>query len=228
MPDFLQGIIASGTQASALEVLVRLLTAFGFGLVIAGIYAWTRGREAASSFAMTLLLLSVLIAMVTQVIGDNVARAFSLVGALSIVRFRTVVRDTQDTAYVILAVIVGMAVGAWSLWVAALGIAVVGLAEAVYSATWRVGRRTEWSYELRLRAAPDRDPDALLETMAGTLLERREILSMGSVKQGEMIEARYLVRPAKDIAMADVLRALTASGVFQSVQFVRQDQGENG
>ena len=50
--------------------------------------------------------------MVTQVIGDNVARAFSLVGALSIVRFRTVVRDTQDTAYVIFAVAVGMAVGA--------------------------------------------------------------------------------------------------------------------
>src|SRR2546430_13730647 len=45
----------------------------------------------------------------TQVIGDNVARAFSLVGALSIVRFRTVVRDTQDTAYVIFAVVVGMA-----------------------------------------------------------------------------------------------------------------------
>ena len=51
------------------------------------------------------MLLSILIAMVTQVIGDNIARAFSLVGALSIVRFRTVVRDTQDTAYVIFAVV---------------------------------------------------------------------------------------------------------------------------
>ena len=58
------------------------------------------------------MLLSILIAMVTQVIGDNVARAFSLVGALSIVRFRTVVRDTVDTAFVIFAVAVGMAVGA--------------------------------------------------------------------------------------------------------------------
>jgi len=63
---------------------------------------------------------------VTQVIGDNVARAFSLVGALSIVRFRTVVRDTQDTAYVIFAVVVGMAVGANDLWVSLIGIGVVG------------------------------------------------------------------------------------------------------
>ena len=67
-------------------------------------------------------------AMVTQVIGDNVARAFSLVGALSIVRFRTVVRDTQDTAYVIAAVAVGMAVGAGHFWVAAAGIAIVAVA----------------------------------------------------------------------------------------------------
>jgi hypothetical protein len=69
----------------------------------------------------------VLIAMVTQVIGDNIARAFSLVGALSIVRFRTAVRDTEDTAYVIFAVVVGMAVGAGHVWVATLGMAVVAL-----------------------------------------------------------------------------------------------------
>ena len=77
-------------------------------------------NEEAESFVVTLVLLTILIAMVTQVIGDNVARAFSLVGALSIVRFRTVVRDTQDTAYVIFAVAVGMAVGANNFSVAAL------------------------------------------------------------------------------------------------------------
>jgi hypothetical protein len=63
---------------------------------LALIYRLTASEsEVAPSFTATLVLLSILIAMVTQVIGDNVARAFSLVGALSIVRFRTVVRDTQ-------------------------------------------------------------------------------------------------------------------------------------
>jgi hypothetical protein len=77
------------------------------------------------------VLLAVLIAMVTEIIGDSVARAFSLVGALSIVRFRTVVRDTQDTAYVIFAVVVGMAIGASNPWVAVIGIAVVAAAAAL-------------------------------------------------------------------------------------------------
>ena len=83
------------------------------GAVVAFVYRRTRvPAHTTPSFTVTLVLLTILIAMVTQVIGDNVARAFSLVGALSIVRFRTVVRDTQDTAYVIFAVAVGMAVGA--------------------------------------------------------------------------------------------------------------------
>ena len=70
----------------------------------------------------TLVLLTVLIAMVTMVIGDSIARAFSLVGALAIVRFRTVVEDTRDTAFVIFAVAVGMAAGAGFLKAALVGL----------------------------------------------------------------------------------------------------------
>src|SRR5690348_5645751 len=129
MPDFLKTSVFSGPNVSVGEVIIRLVLSAVLGGVVAWIYRRTRkGTEISSSFPITLVLLAILIAMVTQVIGDNVARAFSLVGALSIVRFRTVVRDTQDTAYVIFAVVVGMAVGASDLWVALIGIAVVGFA----------------------------------------------------------------------------------------------------
>ena len=53
-----------------------------------------------------------LIAIVMVVIGDSVARAFSLVGALSIIRFRTVVQDARDIAFVFFSLAVGMAIGA--------------------------------------------------------------------------------------------------------------------
>jgi hypothetical protein len=96
-----------------LLLVTRLLIALALGRIVAAVYRRSRPMgDEAESFVVTLVLLTILIAMVTQVIGDNVARAFSLVGALSIVRFRTVVRDTQDTAYVIFAVAIGMAVGA--------------------------------------------------------------------------------------------------------------------
>ena len=112
------------------------------GAVVAWIYQRTRpASDTSSSLAITLVLLSILIAMVTQVIGDNVARAFSLVGALSIVRFRTVVRDTVDTAFVIFAVAVGMAVGASHPSVALSGIAVVGTGGVVHDEGPEGGQR---------------------------------------------------------------------------------------
>src|SRR6476620_2397044 len=128
MPDFLLAPFAAGPRVAPLLVLARLVIAMVFGGVVALVYRRTRpADDVVTSFGVTLVLLTILIAMVTQVIGDSIARAFSLVGALSIVRFRTVVRDTQDTAYVIFAVVVGMAIGASDPWVAIIGIGVVGV-----------------------------------------------------------------------------------------------------
>ena len=129
MPDIFGQSLIDFEAVPPLVVLIRLVAALLLGGVVALVYRLTRSKsEVAPSFSATLVLLSILIAMVTQVIGDNVARAFSLVGALSIVRFRTVVRDTQDTAFVIFSVGVGMAVGAGYPWLAVAGIAVVSIA----------------------------------------------------------------------------------------------------
>ena len=110
------------------QILVRILVAVLFGFAVALVYRFSHGRKQPDRlvFATTLILLSTLIAMVSMVIGDSVARAFGLVGALSIVRFRTVVDDTRDTAFVMFAVIVGMAAGT-GLFVAPLvGIPIIG------------------------------------------------------------------------------------------------------
>src|SRR5262245_32105930 len=102
MPDFFNSSTTQTTAVHWLQVVGRLVLAAALGFAVSWIYRKTRkSTDVVASFPTTLVLLCVLIAMVTQVIGDSVARAFSLVGALSIVRFRTVVRDTQDTAYVI-------------------------------------------------------------------------------------------------------------------------------
>ena len=129
MPELFVSAISAGPPLSWAHVLVRLAVALVLGRLVAAVYNLTRlPTERTPSFPRRSSCLSVLIAMVTQVIGDNVARAFSLVGALSIVRFRTVVRDTQDTAFVIFAVVIGMAVGGNNLPVAITGLIVVGAA----------------------------------------------------------------------------------------------------
>jgi hypothetical protein len=91
------------------------------GFLVAKAYRASTRRPAASldRHATTLVLLTVLVAMTALVVDDSVARAFSLVGALAIVRFRTFVEATRDTAFVIFAVVAGMTIGVgnWMLCV---------------------------------------------------------------------------------------------------------------
>jgi len=109
-------------------VTVRLAAAAILGAVIAGLYRHSRHpSERRRGFDQTLVLLAPLIAMVTMAVGNNVAAAFTLVGTLAIVRFRTAVRDARDTVYVIFSVAMGMAMANLNLVVAIAGILVIGL-----------------------------------------------------------------------------------------------------
>lgn len=229
MPDFLKSPFATGPNVSPLDVLVRLALALLFGGLVSWIYCRTRKNEpVAPSFPTTLVLLSILIAMVTQVIGDNVARAFSLVGALSIVRFRTVVRDTQDTAYVIFAVVVGMAVGAKNPWVATIGLGVVGVAAVgmMFLRPRTVGEEDP-DYVLSLRVGLGQDLNKILNGQCDSHLTDRKLLSMGTGKQGIALTAIYQVRLQQGASADDLVRLLNRTEGVQSVQLERRGWEDN-
>jgi hypothetical protein len=229
MPEFLKAPFSSGPTVSPVDVLVRLALALLFGGAVSWIYCRTRKAEPiAPSFPTTLVLLSVLIAMVTQVIGDNVARAFSLVGALSIVRFRTVVRDTQDTAYVIFAVVVGMAIGAKNPWVAIIGLGVVGVA-ALIMMFLRSGPEAgeDPEYVLSLRVGLGEDLNKLLNGPCDPHISDRKLLSMGTGKQGIALTVIYQVRLRAGGSADELVRTLNRTEGVQSVQLERRGWEEN-
>jgi hypothetical protein len=229
MPEFLKSPFATGPTVTPMDVLVRLLLALLFGGAVSWIYCRTRKAEPiAPSFPTTLVLLSVLIAMVTQVIGDNVARAFSLVGALSIVRFRTVVRDTQDTAYVIFSVVVGMAIGAKNPWVAIIGLGVMGFA-ALIMMFLRKGPETDEDpdYVLSLRVTLGQDVNKLLDGPCDAHITDRKLLSMGTGKQGIALSVIYQVRLRPGGSPDELVRTLNRTEGVQSVQLERRGWEEN-
>src|SRR5450432_3577495 len=91
--DWLQDPAGMDASFSSEEAIKRLGLSLAAGFVVAGVYVIGMGRrrEESATLPTTLVLLTVVISVVTLVIGNSVARAFGLVGALSIVRFRTVV-----------------------------------------------------------------------------------------------------------------------------------------
>jgi hypothetical protein len=106
----------TGTSFGPQTILLSLLLAFVLGQVIAWVYY---------------ILITVVVAMVMAVIGNNIITAVGLMGALAIVRFRNVVKDTRDIVFIFSALVVGMACGSHRYLTAILGTAVLSLI-AVY------------------------------------------------------------------------------------------------
>src|SRR4051794_1915302 len=224
MPEALAPLI-DFNPAALLLMFARLVLALVLGLAIAWVYRRARGLNGeAESFGVTLVLLSILIAMVTQVIGDNVARAFSLVGALSIVRFRTVVRDTQDTAYVIFAVAVGMAVGAGHPGLAASGLGVIALAAVVMRQGVVAAPVGHEPFKVNVRLALGHDPAALLAPAFDAHLMARHLVSIGTAKQGLAIELSYRAALRNEETAAELVNALNRVDGVQSVSLERLDE----
>ena len=226
MADFLRESFLEFQAPPPLIVIVRLFVALALGAVVALVYRTTRpGYVVVRSFSATLVLLSILIAMVTQVIGDNVARAFSLVGALSIVRFRTVVRDTQDTAFVIFAVGVGMAVGAGSPWLAVGGIVVVGIASFFMNrdapAAQPDGEPDGELFDLLVRLGIGHDPQVIIGPTLDEHARWRRLISMVTARQGLAVDVTYRAQLRTDRSADALLRALNRLDGVQSVSLHR-------
>jgi positive regulator of sigma E activity len=117
---------ASGETALSLPWLLSALgTAFALGFLISIVYSRThKGKTPSQSFALTLVLLPAVVAVIILLIGNNVARAFSLAGAFSIIRFRSAPGDPKDITYVLFSMATGLAAGmGFLLYAAVIGIA---------------------------------------------------------------------------------------------------------
>ncbi len=120
--QLLEDTPVSGGPFNAQTVLLSLLLAFVLGQVLAWVYYLTHsGLSYSRSYVQSLILITVVVSMVMTVIGNNIITAFGLMGALAIVRFRNVIKDTRDIAFIFCALVVGMAAGSHRYVTAMLG-----------------------------------------------------------------------------------------------------------
>ena len=212
--------IAPGTVA------IRLLAAAVLGGLVSLVYRRTRpAADVTSSFSTTLVLLSILIATVTQVVGESPARAFSLVGALSIIRFRTVVQDTEDTAFVIFAVVMGMAAGANAPWMAVIGLGVVTAAAFVMRPRMRGApiAAAPVDYLLTVRVGLGFDVDTLVKAPFAIHLSSYHLASMETTRHDTAIDASYAVVFRGSGSAEGLLKTLNHVEGIQKVHLKHED-----
>lgn len=112
MMDQLLNLSGVSLDYSLNTIIINLILSGVLGMIFAAVYKKThRGLSYSQSFINTLVLITVAGAVLMMLVGNSLARAFSLFGAFSIIRFRTAIKDTKDMAFVFIHLIVGMAVG---------------------------------------------------------------------------------------------------------------------
>jgi uncharacterized membrane protein YhiD involved in acid resistance len=212
MSDWLTDVVPSTMRIEIAVLLFRLTAAFVLGCAVAGVYRLTMRPGNGTGLVGTLVLLSILIALVTMVIGNSVARAFSLVGVLGIVRFRTVVEDTRDTAFVIAAVGSGMACGADYCYEALAATPVLLLAAWLFRPRSAMAPEVEQRLVLRLSTA------GRVEQQVQALLKARlpgcRLAAVATARGGAALDVTYAIRAlSSDEALALVAELNRIEGV---------------
>lgn len=142
-------------------LLLSLLLAFLCGHAVAWAYLWTHtGLSYSRSYVSTLILIPVIVALVMLVLANNIVIAFGLMAIFAMVRFRSVLRDTLDTTYVLAVIVIGLACGTLKYSSAIIG-CVMTVALMFYFRITGFGTRQQ--YDLILNVQWSRPPAELPE-----------------------------------------------------------------
>ena len=126
MRDYLYSLFTEGGTLSMEDIFLHILASAVISIAIYVSYWYTHtGTVYSKKFNVSLVTLTILTGTVMTVIGNNIALSLGMVGALSIVRFRTAIKDSRDTTYIFWAIIVGICCGVGDYLVACAGSVVV-------------------------------------------------------------------------------------------------------
>ena len=225
MREYLAQLIMESGTLTAQEIVLHIAASAALSEAIYISYWYTHAGTAYSKkFNVSLVSLTILTATVMTVIGNNIALSLGMVGALSIVRFRTAIKDSRDTAYIFWTIIVGICCGVGDYLVAGVGTAMVF---AVLLVLGRV--RNENRVLLIIRGARERSAD--MERTVFSYFNKRALLRVRNTT-AEHVELIYEM-PRKIWQMnyqkdTDISDALYALGGTEYVNTVTQSDEISG
>lgn len=217
MGDFLTG----GTAVVGLtDVVAGMVLAFVLSVLIALVYKKThKGLSYSQSFVFTLVLMSVVVAMVMMVVGNSLAVAFGLLGALSIIRFRTPVKDTKDTSYIFFALAAGMACGTKNYQIAIVG-TIIGLLIAWGLSKTNFGSLNKHQYLLSYLVNHDEVGQGAAEGIFNKYLKHTLLLNINSKQDGKVSEMTYHINFSDEQQRDEFVRELAGMRGVEKVHLI--------
>jgi uncharacterized membrane protein YhiD involved in acid resistance len=195
--DFLTNFTDLSGEFSVADIAISLSLSFVLSCVISLVYRRThRNVSYSQSYVQTLIIMGMIIAMIMLIVGSNVARAFALVGALSIIRFRNALKETRDVGYIFLVMGVGMACGTRFYLLAIIATVVVCLVLLImHRFNWfahNVQRQV-----VKVHVPTDEDYAGRIDDVLIRNTDEFEQVSIETIRGGALIEMTYTVRLKK-------------------------------
>ena len=201
------------------EILINIAVSLIVGLALASTYRQThKGLSYSQSFSQTVVFVAVIVAIVMMVIGGSLARAFALVGALSIIRFRTVLKDTKDMAYVFAALALGMAAGTSNYFLASAGTVVMILVAYGLNKT-NFGAVYKSEFILRFRFLREGSSEDYLEAIKSTC-KRYDLLHLEPSGDNKSVSLTYDVALKDDISADNLTEKMGALGNIEEIVLI--------
>jgi uncharacterized membrane protein YhiD involved in acid resistance len=206
------------------SVLLSLLLAFVLGQVLAWVYYGTHtGLSYSRSFVQALILITVVVALVMAVIGNSIITAFGLMGALAIIRFRNMVKDTRDVAFIFCALVIGMAAGSQRYAIAVVG-AVMLCAIAAYLRLVSFGSHRPQNAFLRFDTAGPIGPDHPLPSILKRYCRSFSLISTHGTDVADRVEYAYQLMVRDHSRNDDMLSELGGIDGMENIGLTMQEE----
>jgi hypothetical protein len=194
------------TSFTLVDAIVVMVLSFVSALIIGLVYKQVhRGVSYSQSYVQTLVMMEVAIAVIMLIVGSNIARAFSLVGALSIVRFRTALKDPKDLGFIFFAMAAGMAFGTRFLLLGGLFTVVQCLYILIMHYT-EFGAKKTIDKVLKVHIQKDISRD-VFERQLEQITKAFYLVSVDSVDD-TLIEMVYIIEPKPKLTTVDIIDSI--------------------
>ncbi len=216
--------VQSGTaNATLITLAYTLILTFILSSVIAWTYEKTfLGLSYSRNFVQAIVLSAVVAATVMQAIGDNVGRGLGMMGALSVVRFRTSFKDPRDIMFVFASLGAGIGCGVYA-WGAAAGGTVAFCLVAFLLSRTGLGTKHFFDGMLRFALPNEAGVRGQIEDIMKSSLKTFILITMREVDGGARLDVAYQIRLRATKPAAEILSELSKIEGISDVQFMMQD-----
>jgi uncharacterized membrane protein YhiD involved in acid resistance len=216
----IQNFSDPGQVITVASISTCLVLSFLLSLVVAKTYQITyRGASFSPSFMVTLVMCSMVIGAVMLIIGSNIARAFSLVGALSIIRFRNAVKDPRDVAYIFLSMGIGMACGT-GFYTVAIVLTTITCGASILLALVEFGEHGLTERLVRVQIPLTNDFEGIFDDTLKLHSEQFSLVSAETTRMGTELELTFSIKVPKKFSAAKLIEDLSALNSNLRVQVV--------